>query len=70
MGDGIANEIEAMNAGGGADIVQYPSGFGASLFSGEMAGGGGGGGGMSEAEMLEAAIAASLQEMNIGSGEN
>ena len=54
MGDGIADEILGAND---ANIINYPSGFGANMFSGEESGGGAQ---MSEAAMLEAAIAASL----------
>lgn len=60
MGEGIANEILGNND---SNTINYPSGYGANMFAG---GSGGGGGGMSEAEMMEAAIAASLQDMQIG----
>ena len=61
MGEGIANEILG---GDSPDVINYPSGYGGSMFNG-----GGGGGGMSEAEALEAAIQASLQEMSIAGAE-
>lgn len=60
MGDGIADQILGEND---ANVINYPSGFGANMFGGGQPSGGGGGG-MSEAEMLEAAIAASLAESN------
>ena len=63
MGDGIANEILS---GENSDVINYPSGYGGNIFAGgEM----GGGGGMTEAEELEAAIQASLQQMSIAGGE-
>ena len=62
MGEGIANEILG---GEDNDVINYPSGYGGSMFNGADMGGGG----MSEAEMLEAAIQASLQEMSIAGGE-
>ena len=49
MGEGIANEILG---GEDNDVINYPSGYGGSMFNGADMGGGG----MSEAEMLEAAI--------------
>ena len=67
MGEGIANEI--LNQEKGGDVINYPSGFGNSIFSGAEDGGGQGGG-FSEADMLEAAIAASLCDMNIDSNTN
>jgi len=60
MGDGIADEILGAND---ANVINYPSGFGASIFgNGDGGGSSGGGAQMSEAAMLEAAIAASLAE--------
>ena len=66
MGDGIADEIIGAQNSNGQDYVNYPSGFGDSIFSGEEIGGGV----MSEAEQLEAAIAASLAELNVNEGSS
>ena len=63
MGEGIANEILG-SEGGNSDVINYPSGYGGDIFNG-----GGNGGGMSEAEEIEAAIQASLQQMSIAGPE-
>ena len=73
MGDGIADEILGQQKSNGVEQINYPSGFGDSVFAGGDLGGdmGGGGGLMSEAEQLEAAIQASLAELNMnGNNEN
>ena len=69
MGEGIANEILGQQNSNGQEYVNYPSGFGDSIFAGGDIGGEMGGGGvMSEAEQLEAAIQASLAELSVGEG--
>jgi len=61
MGEGIADQILA-NGGNDDNVINYPSGFGANMLAGGESGGDNRGM-LSEADMLEAAIAASLADM-------